>query len=125
MKLPCVTWTPNSPVYMNPTFDELVELAKSHWDTIRILVLDETNDILLASGYGNTHECLVRSWRAHTSNKRGPYATPYILFHEQGRAYMNCEDVSMRHREPYGRWPLEQQHLELLRDLVRESELVL
>ena len=117
------------PIYVNPTFDEIVEMAHSHWDTMRILV---TNDILdrnrhdfaIGSGYGNTHHSLVLGYRKYRGKKHFSSDT-YILYHENGRVYMNLEDVGRSARASFSAWPLDQEHLALLRDLVRESGLVL
>jgi hypothetical protein len=56
-------WSDGSnPVFMDPTFDEIVELAKSHPDTLRICDggYDEGGHVALASGLGNTHDSVLK-----------------------------------------------------------------
>lgn len=55
------------PVFLNPTFDELIELCKIPWDTLRILECDEV--FLVGSGFGNTHTTLAHVY-AETHNFR-------------------------------------------------------
>lgn len=51
--------TQDYPIYINPLFDELVELGFTKWDTVRICV--DREDIGLASGHGNTYNCARRN----------------------------------------------------------------
>lgn len=53
------------PAYLNPTFDELIELAKSGWDTCRILWNEDNKDFIIASGYGNTHDSVQSRYYIH------------------------------------------------------------
>lgn len=99
--------TTEHPVYLNPNDSELIELAESRWDTLRVL---ESESILcIASGYGNTHQTLV--WRyceyhgmnpRYTEypkrfryNGRLPDWNPLIFFHDNsGIMLCNLGDVS-------------------------------
>jgi hypothetical protein len=122
----------NYPIYLEPTFDEIAALAGTNWDTVRIVVLlDPTTSpgtptkLCLASGYGNTHSSIVRMLTKHMG--RSPYTDTFILYHEGGRALLNLEDVSGNERAEYSEWSkyFSTEHLDVLRDLVRESNLVL
>jgi hypothetical protein len=83
------------PCYLNPDFSELEELANSHWDTVRILIIDEPrkpeihNQVIMASGYGNTHETLARTYRSYFKLKRTPFNYDFILYKRDGRAWFN------------------------------------
>lgn len=134
------------PCYLNPTFDEIVELAKSGWDTCRILVVSSydverglPNDFIIASGFGNTHGSVQTRYYIHLGAKRIevngrtrwrskanlPHLDPSILHHSNGIAYMNCEDIGGGQYDRIDKWPLDDTHLEILKDLIRESELAL
>jgi hypothetical protein len=136
------------PCYINPSFDELIELAKSGWDTCRILVPysdQNNNDIVIASGYGNTHDSIQNRYFIHlgatliekevdgriryrwkTNGKRLPSMNTYILYHDYtGIAYMNLEDTGGSDKARYEKWDLDDNHLEILKDLIRESGLAL
>ena len=145
MKINHPDWYPS---YVNPTFEEILELAHSSWDTCRILVPycqeRDGEDIVIASGYGNTHDSIQsryfvhlgmteievsyngiprRRWR--TNGVRMPSMWSCILYHENGVALMNNEDSGGTQRDRYDRWHLADNHLEILKDLVRESGLSL
>lgn len=82
------------PCYLNPDDTELVELANSRWDTVRILTIDEPRldgtlheAIILASGYGNTHNTLVQNVKRSFGLTRAPWNSDFILFKMCGRAY--------------------------------------
>lgn len=84
------------PCYLDPDFNELQELADSHWDTIRILTIDEPRltgtlheCIVMASGYGNTHETLARNIRNSFGLKRTPFCYDFILYKSCGKPYFN------------------------------------
>jgi len=125
------------PCYLNPSFDELKELAASKWDTCRILVNDKNGDMIIASGYGNCHSSMQDRYMIYLGGTRRedgkvylkrslhPNTDTYILYHINGIAFMNLEDVSGPERARYDRWPLDELHLEKLRDLVQLSDLAL
>jgi hypothetical protein len=112
------------PVYIDPDFDELMQLAKSGWDTIRLMIADD--HIFLASGYGNCHETIARSVRAKLG-RRADAGTPAILFHQGGKAFINFCDFSGPEKVAYEKWHkfLNKNEIDMLRDLVRESGLSL
>jgi len=55
--------TNRHPIYLDPTDAELIELAESNWDTLRVLECSET--LVIASGYGNTHSEMVDAYKCH------------------------------------------------------------
>ena len=117
--------TDSYPIYLNPNFNELLELAQAGWDTIRICVEPDANDILLASGYGNTHTCIARQYKA--INRRG-LLDGFILYKEANIAYFNTEDIRggrAKHRSPGWEQYFSQEHEEIIKDLIRESNLTL
>lgn len=79
------------PCYLNPSFNELKELADSRWDTVRILIIDERNNkgIAIASGYGNTHTTIAHALQDHYKVKRAPFTHDFILYKRMGKAYIN------------------------------------
>ena len=98
------------PVYLNPTDEELVELAESYWDTLRVMECDEV--LVIGSGFGNTHETLVQLYKRHSGGGRTkkrwdprtqreeevwvgatPDWDPYIFFHKVGIMLCNLGDV--------------------------------
>lgn len=111
------------PCYLNPTFDEVLELARSGWDTCRILVNSANGDMVIASGYGNTHTSIANRYRAYTKRKRDGL-DPYILYHRNGVALLNLEDMSGHERARVEEnLELFAPHEDLIRDLIRESNL--
>jgi hypothetical protein len=116
------------PCYLNPDFGELMELAKSGWDTCRILVNPENKDFIIASGLGNTHSSMVQCYRMFLGKRRAPATDSYILHHRGRIAYFNMEDFA--EGQEYVRWPewgadFADAHVEILKDLIRESDLAL
>lgn len=122
MRINHIDWYP---CYLNPSFDEVVELAKSSWDTCRILVNNENGDLIIASGYGNTHESISKLYSDHLKKKRRPCTDSFILYHSNRVAFMNLEDVSGSQRARLEDWPFDEPHLSVIKDLVRESDLAL
>lgn len=110
------------PMYLNPNFDEILELANSGWDTCRILHNQDNNDLVIASGYGNTHSSMVERYKIHLNKKRAPYCDSYILWKRGNRAIMNVEGEC---EKP---WPIDvlgSRNEDMIKDLVRESNLSL
>ena len=115
----------NYPIYLNPNFNEILELAQAGWDTIRICVESDTGDILLASGYGNTHTSIARRYKI--INRRG-LLDSFLLYKEGNIAYFNTEDMRggrEKHRSPGWEKYFSQEHEEAIKDLIRESNLTL
>lgn len=112
------------PVYLNPTFDEILKLAKTNWDTIRICYEEKSKDLYIASGYGNTHTSVSRTAKQYKNNNRLYFYT-YILYRYSGKAYMNLIDVGESDDACYDKWKHEfdSDALKILKDLVRESNL--
>jgi hypothetical protein len=120
------------PAYLDPTFDEMVHLADSRWDTLRVLEWEE--GILIASGYGNTHETLVYKWRSHynITRKYGglPCWDPLIFFHDNrhdGPMLANMEDISGPRRAMPRQWMamLHDRNVPFLVEIARLSGLTL
>jgi len=107
-------------IYLNPTFEEVQKLAESMWDTCRIIKHED--DIVIASGLGNTHESMLKAYRTHTQNLRAmPEA--YILYHRGGIAFFNLEDLGGSRAARAARWErfFCDLHIKMLKDLIRES----
>jgi len=94
------------PVYLNPTIQELTELAENQWDSLRVLTGDDI--FLIGSGYGNTHNTLMfhygehlqlprrerMGYTGHVWRGKCPYLDPYIFFHDNsGIMLANLGDV--------------------------------
>lgn len=106
------------PMYLNPDFGEILELAKSGWDTCRILYNESNSDIIIASGLGNTHNSMVIRYKEYLNKKRAPYCDSYILWRNRNQqCILNPEGDG---QEPWGLDVLGK-HEELIRDLIRES----
>jgi hypothetical protein len=58
-----VTLREDHPIYLNPSDKELITLAESGWDSLRVMENDET--LIIGSGYGNTHETLVQFYKKY------------------------------------------------------------
>lgn len=94
------TWPDGSyPVYLNPTFEELIELAKSRVDTLRIC--EYKDQLAVASGYGNTHTSVTAIARKEWGKRWHPYT--HILFQRMGAwAWnLNSADVFVSLEEGY------------------------
>ena len=91
------------PIYFDPTWEELVELLKS-FDTLRIGFVDTPNgesDLVLASGFGNTHNTLARALGEMNPHlkpsprdnlKYGRMHGTCIFFEDAGRYWFNLSD---------------------------------
>lgn len=114
------------PIYINPTFDEILKLVENKWDSIRIVLTDD-NELVLASGYGSTHSSIVKRVQIIKGKRRYGCSDTFILYHEYSMAYFNLEDVSGNDRAGYNEWRsyFTPEQTELLRDLIRESGLSL
>lgn len=123
MKINHPDWTP---CYLNPDFNEILELARSQWDTCRIAIALDSNDMVIASGYGNTHTSILERYRLHLNKRRTPSTDTFILYHEEGKAYLNLEDVTgKRKARIMDNLDLFGPHAETVQDLIRESDLAL
>lgn len=80
------------PVYIDPTFQEIVELAKARPDTLRIM--DGEDHFAVASGFGNTHSSVCKAVAKVLGVKLWLNADDYILYREYGQWYFN----------PMGHW---------------------
>jgi len=93
----------NYPIYLAPTLSDIEELGKDHWDTLRILVVNEIKSkvcpypetLVIASGYGNTHNNLIQVARTFyaTLGYRHIFSDDYIAFHVLKVAYFNVDSV--------------------------------
>lgn len=124
------------PVYLNPTDNELIELAQSNWDTLRVMECDYC--LVIGSGYGNTHETLVQLYKKHIGNGktkerwdcrsqtmetvyvgRVPNWDPYIFFREYNIMLCNLGDVSGPDKALPSRW-----RREFSDERIRQFELI-
>lgn len=140
MRINSPDWYPS---YLNPSFAEILEMAKEGWDTMRILTSD--NDIVIASGLGNTHSSLVVLYAKAKGYYKGvkgirpdgserhmfSYSMPTldaaVLHHSNGIAFFNVESTG---GGQYDRFDKAEKHFtseqcEILKDLIRESGLAL
>lgn len=82
------------PIYVDPTYSEIMELGNSGWDSIR--VNDDTDGttglFACASGYGNTHNSVQVCVRKYVNNKF--FGRTSILFKEDQDYYFNVCDFS-------------------------------
>ena len=96
------------PIYLNPTDTELVELASTEWDTLRVVECEGT--FLVASGFGNTHETLVQYYKrkngeGKTKIRNLPDWSSFIFFHDRtGIMLCNLEDVGGSDKATPSRW---------------------
>jgi len=88
------------PIYINPDFGEIVELAKTKPDTLRIIEGYDNQNIAIASGYGNTHDSVVKGARVKLENKRWS-GFDYILYREAHEWFWN----------PMWHWPTESERV--------------
>ncbi|MDE1971013.1 MAG: hypothetical protein KGI50_05580 [Patescibacteria group bacterium] len=77
--------TGDYPIFIDPTFEEILELAKSRPDTLRIL--EDDDHLAVASGYGNTHDSVGKAAYKMLGHRWHPF--DYILYREQGRWWWN------------------------------------
>lgn len=108
-------------VYLNPEFDELMELVSERWDTVRILLAHDDSWIALASGYGHTHSSITNAIRDGRKFRAG---CPFILYHESQWCFFNCCDAGGGERVEAYKAVVEyfnEPHRGLLKDLIRES----
>lgn len=118
---PLDDWGEHYPIFLNPDFNECLRLAKSGWDTLRIL--DDGENIIIASGYGNEHNTLARFGRLHLGKRWN--ADPSILYHENGIAYLNASDMGGPEKTTKIWKYFSDNHVEILKDIIRESGLAL
>lgn len=74
------------PIYINPTWDELVEFTKSGPYNLRIMEYEE--DLAICSGLSNTYNSVNHAYRKWKRIKRS-YATDFILYKEHQTWFFN------------------------------------
>lgn len=99
----------SSPVYLNPTQDEILELARSRVDTLRIC--EEPGQIALASGFGNTHGTVVQAAQRVWGNRWS--GLDLILFRLGDEWRWN----------PLGHWPTQSERVEFKRGLTQVEDI--
>jgi hypothetical protein len=114
--------TNDYPIYIDPTFDEICELAKSKWDTIRICRIEDLDCIILASGYGNTHASLVNAVKSYFNLKSVWIDNCAIIWYRNNIAYMSEEGESQKH---FNDKLYKDSDNAIIKDLIRESGLSL
>lgn len=109
------------PIYLNPTDEELIELAQSGWDTLRVMESDDC--LVIGSGFGNTHETLVQYYKKMSGKGKtkerwdcrvqanvtvyvGPTPdwTPFIFFKAYGILCCNLGDAGGPETALPARW---------------------
>lgn len=76
------------PVYKLEPAD-IPTLTEQCWDTLRVLVCVDTDDLYVASGYGNTHANMVECIKRHLKGVRRPQFDDSIVYFERNTAYLN------------------------------------
>jgi len=112
------------PIFIDPDFNELMELAKSGWDTVRICLNQNDDFIAMASGHGNTHQSVIDAVK-NVKGLRRWHPETYILFKEQGDFWFNLEDVSGERKAHYRKVVKEyfsDVHGQMILDLIANSE---
>ena len=114
------------PVYINPTLEEIEELTDQQWDTLRILVVSDTKELCIASGYGNTHSTMVKCLQAN-KQKRRVHTQDAILYFEGNRAYINDSYSDLGDKIPAKHWNrlFEENHRSILEVLATNRGLQL
>lgn len=56
------------PIFLNPSIDEIKELVDETLDTVRICDEEENDRLALASGYGNTHDSVMKAAKKEWPN---------------------------------------------------------
>ena len=109
----------NYPIYLNPTFPEICDLAKC-WSTLRICINENNGDFLIASGYGNTHSTI---WSYYKRIDKRAMLSCFIMYKEVGTAYLNAEDVGGNIKDR--RWSryFNDDHVAIIKDIINQSEL--
>lgn len=103
------------PIYLDPSDEELIQLAESGWDTLRVMEGPEV--FAIGSGFGNTHDSIIYYYAMSKGFKREkalygykwggrwPDWDPFIFFHERsGIMLCNLEDVSGSRRAMPSEW---------------------
>ena len=113
----------NYPIYINPDFNEVVEMARLGWDTMRIMQSQEY--LVIGSGYGNTHNSLMQAAKALLKPREYHQLDPLIMYHEDGVVWFNCEDVSGNAKTPLRKMARELtlEQMTTIRELIKESGL--
>ena len=114
------------PVYLEPTLEEMQKLASNQWDTLRVLVVDSTKELCVASGYGNTHSSMVHCLQRYKNTKR-VYTEDYIVYHESNIAFVNDSYAGSGDKIPHRKWTrlFEPQHLNVIEVLCLDRGLQL
>lgn len=107
-------WSDGScPVYVDPTVEEVVELASRYHDTLRII--EGEGHTALASGYGNTHSSVYATARLILGKRWS--GLDLILFKELNEWYWN----------PLGHWKTHSERVRLelgLRIVTERTKLI-
>lgn len=113
------------PIYLNPTQEELQELAQSNWDTLRILLTPDPEELVIASGLGNSYSSMLQ---ALIKFKNGILQDVdcFVVYHENNRVFMNLEDWGGEEQATFANWgEVLNVHLNTLKNLVELAGLAL
>lgn len=114
------------PIYVNPTFEEVAELSKHTWDTLRILRVND--DLVVADGFGASHYDLIISLEPSPKKRRRLDVKDFILYRRNGLAVMHVygQDLMVRAvTQGWWRTYFTADQIEVLKDLIREAGLAI
>lgn len=121
MKLSYYT-TGDYPIYVNPTANEIKELVERGFDTLRIYIDTERGILAIASGYGNTHDSIIK--KVCEIQPRF-FPESYILFRQGTELFWNLEDRGGKRKASfnYGLRYIHNytEHLQLIRDFFEQT----
>lgn len=112
--------TGDYPIFIDPTFPEILTLCKERWDTLRLCVDDDI--FAVASGYGNTHQSIIDIVKRAEGLRRWHPET-YIIFRDQG-FFFNLEDVNGGRRVPWEQCKgyFHPEHWDVITEIINQSE---
>jgi hypothetical protein len=109
-------------IYVNPDPEEIEELSKEMWDTVRITIFGK--DIIVGSGFGHTHDTLIKAYRKLYPKSKFLEET-WILYFRGTQAMM--DDTYGIQAATYSKWhnSFIADHEAIIKDIIRERGLTL
>lgn len=113
------------PVYLDISPQDIQDITAQSWDTLRVLVISDTLELVVATGYGNTHSTMVRHLTAHKKMRRIQTDDSIIYFEREKIAYANDTCFGQGEKIPVSKWDIlyESQHIDILKLLCIERGL--
>lgn len=113
-------------VYVNLSPEDIDALTAEAWDTLRVLVLDDTQELAIASGYGSTHSSMVEQLRLWKQTRR-LWTTDSIVYFEGKQALVTDSGTDQGNSLPPSKWHkiYSQEHEDTIRLLCSERGLCL